>query len=103
MENDNQDLKPELAIACEHGVHNNLTLVLFDGLCTYQCDICKKYFSEAELINHGSNMAADKLLEVAKAGTQAGKFAGEKIQACADEILDLHKRIKFLTDKHVDK
>ena len=81
---------------CDYGYHRHLTFSYGDGFFdVWTCDECgKEAICTGDLINHGADEAAKRLLRVAQTG--AGDFGGEHVNRCAQEIIGLRKRIKEL-------
>lgn len=48
--------------------------------------------TEDDAINVGADVAAEQLLEIARTGKHAGTFGGERMEACAQAILEIHRR-----------
>jgi hypothetical protein len=47
---------------------------------------------ETDIRNTGADLAAERLLEIARTGQHAGTFGGEKMEAAAQAILEIHRR-----------
>jgi hypothetical protein len=83
---------------CEYGYHKHLTLAYGDGFFdVWTCDECgQEALCTGDLINHGADEAAKRLLKVAQDSGHPGSFGGEHMNQCAQEIKRLHARIKEL-------
>lgn len=47
---------------------------------------------ETDIRNTGAELAASRLLEIARTGKHAGTFGGETMEACAQAILRCHQK-----------
>lgn len=77
---------------CEYDYHKHLTLSYGDGFFdVWTCDECgKEAICTGDLINHGAEMAAKRLLRVAQEGALGcAGFSGELMNQCAQEIIRL--------------
>jgi hypothetical protein len=53
-------------------------------------------WAQIELQNIGAGITSNLLKEIADTGQHHGTFGGEEVEACAQSILKLHKRIEEL-------
>lgn len=68
------------------------------GACWHLVEVLRRRLGEHEMrdetdaVNVGADVAAEQLLEIARTGKHVGTFGGEKMEACAQAILEIHRR-----------
>jgi hypothetical protein len=81
------------------GPGRELTMPDHADLCVWLLEKLAEAEAGADLkeIDHqniGSDLAAEKLLEIVRAGEHRGTFGSEKMEACARAVLALHERLR---------
>jgi hypothetical protein len=61
---------------------------------------CIRDDATMEELNHNSESVAERLLKIAETGKHPGTFGGEKLEACAQAILELRERARYWYERY---